>query len=377
MGGVPTVRAMGLYSATSPWVHHGIHDVWPLCLLSPHLHFPDASLPPPPPHCQGIRLGVSSRGWASLRTCPKTGAMYVDDDFELITFDFVTEPSTADAFLFPIQKSFRGTSRVPSQAKTVQIAHLGHGVCSMENIGRLPDAQVLAARISRLQAQEVRRWGAQVLAARISRLQAQEVGGGVVRLYNSWVSEQEREPSGVEGKEIWPMPARYFPYKLYLHSLVSMLQASDSDIPIHGASMLTAPPMAALAPAAPNFNNLDYLLRYSHYIVFHVRRCFGLIAHVWICSFWDPCLYLCLPDWLGVGCLVPRSGKPRPRLPPAPGHVCDAGAPGIPAPIHEQEAVECPHAQGGAGGLGWTEHSNGVCGMHRKNSGSDAAVPLT
>ena len=211
MGGVPTVRAMGLYSATSPWVHHGIHDVWPLCLLSPHLHFPDASLPPPPPHCQGIRLGVSSRGWASLRTCPKTGAMYVDDDFELITFDFVTEPSTADAFLFPIQKSFRGTSRVPSQAKTVQIAHLGHGVCSMENIGRLPDAQVLAARISRLQAQEVRRWGAQVLAARISRLQAQEVGG-VVRLYNLWVSEQEREPSGVEGKEIWPMPARYFPY---------------------------------------------------------------------------------------------------------------------------------------------------------------------
>ena len=106
-------------------------------------------------YSQGIRLGVSSRGWASLRTCPNSDAMYVDEDFELITFDFVTEPSTADAFLFPIQKSFRGTSRVPSQAKAVQIAHLGHGVCSMDNIGRLPGAQVLAARISRLQAQEV------------------------------------------------------------------------------------------------------------------------------------------------------------------------------------------------------------------------------
>lgn len=43
---------------------------------------------------QGIKLGVSSRGWASLRTDPKAKCVYVDDDFELITFDFVTEPST-------------------------------------------------------------------------------------------------------------------------------------------------------------------------------------------------------------------------------------------------------------------------------------------
>lgn len=107
-----------------------------------------------PTHCQGIRLGVSSRGWASLRSCSKSGAMYVEKDFELITFDFVTEPSTADAYLFPIQTRFRGARGVPNQAKAVQIAHLGHGVCSMDNVGRLPAAQVLAARISRLQVQE-------------------------------------------------------------------------------------------------------------------------------------------------------------------------------------------------------------------------------
>jgi hypothetical protein len=43
---------------------------------------------------QGIKLGVSSRGWASLRTDARAKCVFVDDDFELITFDFVTEPST-------------------------------------------------------------------------------------------------------------------------------------------------------------------------------------------------------------------------------------------------------------------------------------------
>ena len=33
--------------------------------------------------------------------------MYVDDDFELITFDFVTEPSTKGAYLVPIRKAYK------------------------------------------------------------------------------------------------------------------------------------------------------------------------------------------------------------------------------------------------------------------------------
>jgi hypothetical protein len=76
-------------------------------------------------HPQGIKLGVSSRGWASLRTDPEDGLVYVDDDFELITFDFVTEPSNAGAFLVPLAAPYHG--RLPSQAKATQVGGLGSG----------------------------------------------------------------------------------------------------------------------------------------------------------------------------------------------------------------------------------------------------------
>jgi hypothetical protein len=96
---------------------------------------------------QGIKLGVSSRGWASLVQDPASKAMCVDEDFEvsggvqpmlplpregggrhlelalsfscpnrptarlpllqLITFDFVTEPSNKGAFLVPISTRYR------------------------------------------------------------------------------------------------------------------------------------------------------------------------------------------------------------------------------------------------------------------------------
>ncbi len=75
--------------------------------------------------------------------------VFVDDDFELITFDFVTEPSTKDAYLVPVKKQYK--RRVPDQRKRVQISHLGHGVVSMRNIPRLPDAAVLVQRINQLQ----------------------------------------------------------------------------------------------------------------------------------------------------------------------------------------------------------------------------------
>ena len=67
---------------------------------------------------------MSSRGWASLRTDPKLNVVYVDDDFELITFDFVTEPSTKDAYLVPIRRAYR--HRVPDQRRRVQV---GRGQC--------------------------------------------------------------------------------------------------------------------------------------------------------------------------------------------------------------------------------------------------------
>jgi hypothetical protein len=76
--------------------------------------------------------------------------VYVDDDFELITFDFVTEPSTKGAYLVPIRRPYRHP--VPDQTKCTQIAHLGHGVVSMRSILRLPDLPTLATRVYELQA---------------------------------------------------------------------------------------------------------------------------------------------------------------------------------------------------------------------------------
>eukprot|EP00775_Hariotina_reticulata_P010278 gene10278-10437_t len=60
-------------------------------------------------YSKGVKLGVSSRGWASVVADPSKQRVLVDDDFQLITFDFVTEPSNAGANLVPICKKFRIT----------------------------------------------------------------------------------------------------------------------------------------------------------------------------------------------------------------------------------------------------------------------------
>lgn len=57
-------------------------------------------------YSRGVKVGVSSRSWASLvRT--KNGACQVGDDMELITFDFVVDPSNSGAFLLPLTRRFR------------------------------------------------------------------------------------------------------------------------------------------------------------------------------------------------------------------------------------------------------------------------------
>jgi hypothetical protein len=45
----------------------------------------------------GVKLGISSRGLGSVKE--KGGLTYVEDDFQLICFDFVSEPSTVGAFM--------------------------------------------------------------------------------------------------------------------------------------------------------------------------------------------------------------------------------------------------------------------------------------
>ena len=52
----------------------------------------------------GIKLGISSRGLGSVKQLGE-GSVEVQDDFELIAFDFVSNPSTHGAFLKPMHES--------------------------------------------------------------------------------------------------------------------------------------------------------------------------------------------------------------------------------------------------------------------------------
>jgi hypothetical protein len=45
----------------------------------------------------GVKLGISSRGLGSVSE--SQGKTIVEDDFQLICFDFVSEPSTPNAFM--------------------------------------------------------------------------------------------------------------------------------------------------------------------------------------------------------------------------------------------------------------------------------------
>ena len=53
----------------------------------------------------GIKLGISSRGMGSVETVNEGDAQEVQDDFELIAFDFVSNPSTHGAFMHPTNES--------------------------------------------------------------------------------------------------------------------------------------------------------------------------------------------------------------------------------------------------------------------------------
>tara|TARA_B100000131_G_C18107775_1_gene608527 strand:+ start:1712 stop:2311 length:600 start_codon:yes stop_codon:yes gene_type:complete len=50
----------------------------------------------------GVKLGISSRGLGSVHE--STGGTIVEDDFQLICFDFVSEPSTVGAFMMKESK---------------------------------------------------------------------------------------------------------------------------------------------------------------------------------------------------------------------------------------------------------------------------------
>ena len=56
----------------------------------------------------GIKLGISSRGMGSVETVSEADGVettQVQPDFELIAFDFVSNPSTQGAFMYPMNES--------------------------------------------------------------------------------------------------------------------------------------------------------------------------------------------------------------------------------------------------------------------------------
>ena len=63
----------------------------------------------------GIKLGISSRGLGSVKEMNEEGGedtVEVQPDFELIAFDFVSNPSTHGAFLSPVQEGRLNESKV-------------------------------------------------------------------------------------------------------------------------------------------------------------------------------------------------------------------------------------------------------------------------
>ena len=77
----------------------------------------------------GIKLGISSRGLGSVESIGENGAQEVQPDFELIAFDFVSNPSTHGAFLSPMNESVDKTQQYEQRpdcgiwCKTEQLIH--------------------------------------------------------------------------------------------------------------------------------------------------------------------------------------------------------------------------------------------------------------
>ena len=70
----------------------------------------------------GIKLGISSRGLGSVEPVNESdGTVAVQNDFELIAFDFVSNPSTHGAFMYPMNESAGGKNKLPKYHKVNRI----------------------------------------------------------------------------------------------------------------------------------------------------------------------------------------------------------------------------------------------------------------
>ena len=62
----------------------------------------------------GCTVGISSRGMGSVKESNSGKTVTVEDDFDLICWDFVSNPSTHGAFMRPVNESVNGKGKKPS-----------------------------------------------------------------------------------------------------------------------------------------------------------------------------------------------------------------------------------------------------------------------
>ena len=72
-----------------------------------------------------IRLGISSRGMGSVQKDMSEGLDMVQDDFELIAFDFVSNPSTKGAFMYSLNE---GKVKNPITNKWEKVENIIHDI---------------------------------------------------------------------------------------------------------------------------------------------------------------------------------------------------------------------------------------------------------
>ena len=65
----------------------------------------------------GCTVGISSRGMGSVKEASNGKSVTVEDDFDLICWDFVSNPSTHGAFMRPMNESVVGKAKIPSYKK--------------------------------------------------------------------------------------------------------------------------------------------------------------------------------------------------------------------------------------------------------------------
>ena len=65
----------------------------------------------------GVKLGISSRGLGSVKE--SMGATMVQEDFELICFDMVSEPSTPNAYVYPKEQGKMYENKINEAKKNI------------------------------------------------------------------------------------------------------------------------------------------------------------------------------------------------------------------------------------------------------------------